>query len=121
MKQVRNFMTRDEIVQELKTYDNEKHLESPAHLEYQARQFFYSGDYEISLDCISKAIELNPSYFAYFKRSQVYLKLNEPDNALEDLETCLIMQPEYQNAIDLKELILSRIAENRKYYGYIYG
>jgi hypothetical protein len=69
---------------------------------------------------LNKVIELNPSQYVYFKRAQVYYKLNEPNNALEDLDTALSIQKDYENAILLKQLILEKIAERKDYLSRIY-
>jgi hypothetical protein len=60
------------------------------------------------------------SQYMYFKRAQVYNKLNEPDNALDDRDTALSIQKDYDNAILLKELILERITEEKDYLSSIY-
>lgn len=50
MKQIKNYMTKEKIAQDLKEIANQKHEESPAHLEYVAQQYFDKKQYEIALD-----------------------------------------------------------------------
>ena len=86
----------------------------------QAQESFYSNDYEIALYYIDKSIALNPSHFSYFKRAQIHLKLNEPYRSLEDLDIALSINEDYTNALELKELILERVKQERDYTMGIY-
>jgi tetratricopeptide (TPR) repeat protein len=113
MRQIKNFMTRDQIAEDLAAMSLKE--ESPAELEFQAQESFYSNDYEMALYYIDTVIDVNPSQFSFFKRAQIYLKLNEPDNALDDLDIALSINEDYANALDLKELILERVKRERDY------
>jgi tetratricopeptide (TPR) repeat protein len=55
-----------------------------------------------AIESFTKAIELNPSYTeAYFARGFSYFKLKERENAKSDLNKCLQLQPNHEEAIDL--------------------
>jgi lipoprotein NlpI len=113
-------MTRDQIRKELEAIEKQKHLESPAHLEYEAQQYWDSYEYELCLYILDKVIEINPSKYTYFKRSQTYLKLHEYNSAISDLDTALELDPEYENTILLKKLILGKIRTEKDYLSRIY-
>jgi hypothetical protein len=81
MRQIKNFMTREDIRKDIESMTNSS--PSPAELEYQAQQYWDSHEYEIGLGYISKAIELNPSHYSLFKRSQCYYQLHEYDYQLQ--------------------------------------
>ena len=120
MRPIRNFMTKEEIQEDIESMTVKDKIESPAELEYQAQQYWDEREYDVCLDLISKSIELNPSHFSYFKRAQCQYHLHEYHLAITDLDTALQLDPEYQNALDLKELILERVKQERDYTMGIY-
>jgi tetratricopeptide (TPR) repeat protein len=115
MKPIEHFITKEKIAEDLRQLERKKHEETPAHLEYEAQKCWDSKDYGTCLFYINKALELNPNQFAYFKRSQCYYHHKDWDSALEDLNTALSLNEDYENAKDLKTLILEKLKQERDY------
>lgn len=111
-------LTREKIKSGLEQLESDRQPQAQE-LQNQGNRYFKLREYEISLDYIT--IELNPTHYAFFKRSQIYWKLNEADYALSDLDTALSIEEDYQNPIELKKLIQEKIAELKKYTMSIYG
>ncbi|XP_018320706.1 tetratricopeptide repeat protein 25, partial [Agrilus planipennis] len=58
------------------------------------------GDLEKALDCINKALELNPEEkSALVARSKCYILLGQPDKALQDAEKALEIDKKYVKAL----------------------
>ena len=62
--------------------------------------------YQKSLDYFAKAIALDPNYpFIYYNRSNVLHELGDNKAAIEDLEKCLVFNPDE----DMRRLIDRRL------------
>ena len=58
MRPIRNFMTKEEIQEDIESMTVKDKIESPAELEYQAQQYWDEREYDVCLDLISRASNL---------------------------------------------------------------
>lgn len=69
------------------------------HLEF-ARKLMSAGKYSDALPHYHEAINNDPNnYLTYFKRATVFLALNRPTSALEDLNKALELNPKFTSAL----------------------
>lgn len=69
------------------------------HLEF-AKKLLSAGKYSDALPHFHEAINNEPSnYLTYFKRATVFLALNRPSSALEDLNKALELNPKFTSAL----------------------
>lgn len=70
-----------------------------AHLDF-AQNLMRAGKYSDALPHFHEAININPNnYLTYFKRATVFLALNRPKSALDDLNKALELNPEFKLAL----------------------
>lgn len=69
------------------------------HLEF-AKKLLSAGKYSDALPHFHEAINNDPNnYLTYFKRATVFLALNRPHSALEDLNKALELNPKFTSAL----------------------
>ncbi|MDL2284121.1 tetratricopeptide repeat protein [Oxalobacter sp. OttesenSCG-928-P03] len=65
----------------------------------QAFKFYQQGQLDAALECLDKAIELNPAYVeAYGHRGVLCLQLDKTELALADLNKAVELKPDYSDA-----------------------
>lgn len=69
------------------------------HLE-EAKRLLHSGKYSQALPHYDEAIRKDPTNLSYFKRATVYLALNRPRSALDDLNKALEMDRDFTPALN---------------------
>ena len=72
--------------------------------------YYYSGDYELAIETSNKCIAIDNNENSqnsehYTNRAKINLKLNNDENAIEDLKKALEINPNYQEAIQLMDAL----------------
>lgn len=81
------------------------------HLEF-AKKLLSSGKYSDALPHFHEAINNDPSnYLTYFKRATVFLALNRPKSALEDLDKALELNANFSSALSQRANLYFKMGE----------
>lgn len=81
------------------------------HLEF-AKKLISTGQYSDALPHFHEAIKNEPgNYLTYFKRATVFLALNRPNSALEDLSKALELNPKFTSALSQRASLLLKLGQ----------
>ena len=81
----------------------------------RATAYFLAGDYRRSLSDCDEVIKRNPQHFgALSGYGQIYLRLDQPDKALEYLRRALAINPNLRGVASIVEKLESFIARRRQ-------
>ena len=96
------------------TDSSQKEREEEANqLREEGNHFVQSKKYEEALKLYSSAIGLSANDYRLFcNRALCYLKLGQPQKALDDCEKCLSLNPNYSKALQRKAWALKELVEN---------
>ena len=101
-KKLKEEDTKDSVVS---TVNSEKAKQA-------GNDYLRSKDYDMALECYSKAISLNSSNSAaYFNRALVYLKKKVFNKALEDCDQAISLKSEYVKAYHRRAKVLIQLKE----------
>lgn len=74
-------------------------------LKNKGNKAFQDGDFEVAIECFTKAIQINPSdHVFYSNRSASYASLKKYQEALEDAEKCVQLKPDWSKGYVRKGL-----------------
>ncbi len=73
------------------------------------------GDYNEAFRCLNEAVRLSPALFkAYYNRGRIRLAIDEPEQALADLDKATSLKPEHAKAHDLLGDCLARLGSENE-------
>ena len=109
--------TKEFYARELQSFEQQEatHSSLQYHLDL-VLESFEKGDYETVIFHLNRAWELDPDDTrAILMRARVYLIVKDYDNAKSDINFVLYLEPDNEDALKLKEKILKKSDDFRKF------
>lgn len=79
-----------------------------------ASQLMTQGRYTEALAAFNKAIEVKPTFMHYFNRGKAYVKLENPNKAIEDFSRAIDLNPEFSNAYFHRGKLLRKAGRKKR-------